>query len=140
MAATSMIQQTIYLDPQPGSIPPVVHLKQGTTSGNLILFINAGKGYDANSRHFCILKGTRSDGSELYLTGSTTIMSSMNRFLVGRSNLSKMTEVSGKYLAELTVFDTASSVSRRNVSNYDTITTAKFYVDVEENAYQGEET
>ena len=135
-----MLQQQLFLDPQPGSVPPVLHLKQGTSSGSLEVYIREGKGYaSGGTRHYSILKGTRPDGTELYIPGTMLVAETTNRIDYTSENLRSMSLVPGKYLAELTVFDTANAVSRRYVSRYDTLTTAKFMIAVEENAYREED-
>ena len=140
MAASTMLKQQLFLDPQPGSIPPVLHLKRGTGSGSLEVCIAEGKGYaSGGTRHYSILKGTRPDGTELYIPGTMLAAETTSRIAYNGGNLNSMSLVPGEYLAELTVFDTANAVARRNVSRYDTLTTAKFMIAVEENAYREED-
>ena len=140
MAASTMLKQQLFLDPQPGSIPPVIHLKQGTSSGSLEVYITEGKGYTSGgTRHYCILKGTKPDGTELYITGTMLVAETTSRIVYNGENLNSMSLAPGEYLAELTVFDTANAVTRRNVSRYDTLTTMKFRIIVEENAYREED-
>ena len=139
MSAQYMLTQKLYLDPQPGSIPPVFHVKQGLSSSSFAIYVNTGKGFDAvNTNHYCVLKGKKPDGTELYIGKQSAGSGANFRVQLYKSEMEKIADVAGKYLVELTVFETASAVNRRNFSNYDTLTTAKFYVDVEENAYREE--
>lgn len=139
MAATTMFHRSLNIDGAPGSIPPVIYLKQGTNSGSITVFIEIGEGYSTTAEHFCIIKGTRPDGSELYIEATTGGWSNTLRVSITRSYLKQISEVAGKYLMEITIFNSSNKISRRNVSGYDTITTAKVYVDVIACAYREED-
>lgn len=139
MSAIEMLSLQLTLDTHPGSVPPVLHLKKGSGSVSLTVYFKMD-GLVIDGSRTVIVKGTRPDGSELYI--STISISGTNtlRISLAAANMRKMAEVAGKYLVEVTIFDVRSGINRRNVSAHDTLTTAKFYVDVEDSAYREEET
>ena len=135
MSVAEMLSLQLTLDTHPGSVPPTLHLKQGASSLSLTVYFETD-GLAINDSRACIVKGTRPDGSELYIT--TTSLGGTGVFLTSAS-MRKMAEVAGKYLVEITIFDARSGITRRNASLHDTLTTAKFYVNVENSAYREEE-
>ena len=138
MSAIEILSLQMTLDTKPGGIPPVLHLKKGASSLGLTIYFRP-EGLVLDETKTCIVKGTRPDGSELYITTVTLGSGGNIRIMLASANMKKLSEIPGKYLAEATIFDTKSGITRRNISLHDTVTTAKFYVDVEDSAYREEE-
>ena len=137
MSAIEMLSLQLTLDTHPGSVPPILHLKKGAGSVSLTVYFKMDELVFDGSRTV-IVKGTRPDGSELYISTLSIARANTQRISLAAANMRKMAEVAGKYLVEATIFDARSGINRRNVSAHDTLTTAKFYVNVEDSTYREE--
>ena len=141
MSAAVMTTRYVYLDPQPGGVPPTLHLKPGTTGTRLQICVRTqnshGNGYTVSSGRRAVLKGKRPDGAEVFITSTTGYSSGgreANIIFSSEAHLRMLTAVPGTYILELSIYDTASSVTKNNEANFDRLTTARFYLCVDKRA------
>ena len=141
MSAWNMTARRVFLDPQPGGVPPSLHLKPGTTGIQLLIYIRTqageGTGFTTSNGRRAVLKGVRPDGHEVYLSLSVSYLNGgRDAYVIVSSagHLAELTAVAGRYVLELAIYNTTATVTRRNEGNYDRLTAAKFYIDVDRRA------
>ena len=137
MAANAMITREIYLDAQPGGIPPVLHLKQHASSMLVRIYLRKGAWASEGGGYAAVLKGIRPDGSGFFITASLSNPQTAPCFQIRtQAHLAQLTEVPGRFPAELSILKTGNPVTQENYGDFDAVTAAKFYVDIEESAYR----
>ena len=138
MAQSNMLTLSLYLDAQPGSIIPELHLKEGCSSVEVNLLIrNRTLLPNAVSKDFYI-KGILPDGTELFRRGYTTYndVYVLGQMRVGDIKL--MAKVAGKYQCTITIVNTQSHPTRQQLMNYDFVTVLPFTVIVHPKARRDE--
>ena len=147
MAAADMLTVQYDLNIQPGRIPPIVHLKEDSTSVLLTFRLKAtNEDYpddvvSLENDGTAILKGTRQDGSSVFI--AKAVKSVSEDFIIVEYDYSDMESM----LAEPAAFrctisiidaDYSSSITRQTYEDYDLITVQPFYLWVHETAYGSE--
>lgn len=134
MSASAMLEVKTILNIQPGEIPPVIHLKQGSDSIDITLRIKAGEA-KLETAGRAILKGTKPDGSSLFSVLTFTSVSA-EYFDVDLTTevIAAMTDVAGKYNCTISIVDTENAISEADYEDYDLVTVQPFTADVEKSA------
>ena len=141
MSAAAMVTRRVFVDPQPGGVPPTLTIKQGSTAQWLEIHVRTeasdNTGFTTSSGKRAVLKGKRPDGQEIYITSTTSYLNGgrdahVTFTSVGHFN--QLTAVPGTYVLELAIFNTTAAISKATEANYERLTAAKFYLCVEERA------
>lgn len=134
MSASAMLEVKTILNIQPGEIPPVIHLKQGSDSMDITLRIKAGEAALETAGR-AVLRGTKPDGSSLFFVLTFTGTSS-EYFDVDLTAevIGEITNVSGKYDCTISIIDSENAISEADYEDYDLVTVQPFTADVEKSA------
>ena len=137
MAIGNMMERSVFLEPQPGSVIPELHLKQRSKALRIRLLVPyAGLITDYIYKP-CVIKATLPDRSAFFAVSGCT---QENRRICARiyeTDIAKMTAVPGRYKCTLTIVNTDAAVTRDNYMNYDILTVLPFTVIVEKRAGEG---
>lgn len=131
-----MLEITRVLNIQPGDIPPVIHLKQGSDAVDVVLRIKAAEA-TLETGGQAVLKGTKPDESALFvvLPVSGTDGSYIDVDILS-DTVKLMTDVAGKYDCTLSIIDSEDSISKDNYESYDCVTVQPFTCVVEKSAVE----
>lgn len=136
MSASAMLTVKKILNIQPGEIPPVIHIKQGSDSIDIILRIRAGEAALTTGGQ-TVLKGHMTDGTTIFavipVSGSDGAYFDVDIYY---DIIKKLTEKAGRYYCTLSLIDSENSISEADYEDYDCVTVQPFTLDIEKSAVE----
>lgn len=131
MSASAMLEVKTILDIQPGKIPPVIHLKEGSDSMDIVLRIRASEAVLLTSGK-AIVKGSKPNGGSLFvvlpISGSDADFIDVDLMA---DTVRQMTDVVGKYDCTISIIDSDNVISEADYEDYEYVTVQPFTADVE---------
>lgn len=138
MAANSMLSWVVNLDVQPGDIPPMINLKQGTNSATL-LFKIAADGITMATDGKAVMRAEKPDGTEVIeVLDIEEINESYVNVVFTSDQVEELTDIAGKFLTTITIIDTDDDITAETYEYYEVLTFQQFYMNIQEMAYTGE--
>ena len=135
MAVYDMLKIMTELDIQPGEVPPTIHLKEGSDSMTLLLRIAAGEEVTMETAGKAIVKGTKPDGSKLFLVVvPSAITADFIDVTLNYTHMPSITDVAGKYKCTVSIIDSTNVISEADYEDYELITVQPMFFDVEKSA------
>lgn len=134
MAMTNMLTLAVYLDPVPGGVAPELHLKEGSTSVEVDLYILDASSFENAKQKDCVIRGTRPDGSGLFRRLYTGVYDTRLQIHLYSGDVREMAKVAGTYKCTLTLLDTNVHPNRETYKNYNFVTVLPFTVVVHKKA------
>ena len=134
MAFNNMLTITVQLEQQPGGISPELHLKEGSTAVNVHLLLLKGKALVDVKQKYCVIRGIKPDGKELFLTSFSGLYDDRIQVQLYAGDVSQMASAAGTYRCTMTILNTTTKPTRSNYMNYDFLTVLPFTVIVHEKA------
>ena len=122
MAASNMMQHTIYLDASPGGIVPELHLKKGENSTELNFLIVKDDGLSGAAYKRAVFLAKLPDGTDFFATGFTGWDNHRISVTMYNTNVKKLAVRSGRFRLTMTILNTGNQVNRGNYLDYDMLT------------------
>lgn len=134
MSAQAMLSLVIDLNVQPGEIPPTIHLKEQSDSMHILLRIAADE-VTLQTGGTAIVKATRPDGSELFISLSLAGMDAEFIFVeLESAQIGGMSSVAGTFEGTVSIIDSENIISQADYEDYDLITVQPFILEVQASA------
>ena len=135
MAVYDMLKLVTELDIQPGEVPPTIHLKEGSDSMTLLLRIAAGEEVVMETAGKAIVKGTKPDGSKLFLVVvPSAVTADFIDVTLNYTHMPSITDVEGRYKCTVSIIDSTNVISEADYEDYELITVQPLYFEIEESA------